>query len=130
MDRAERIARIRIDLAAEMVHEVNRAYCALVGDTSQLPWDQAPAWQRESAIAGVTAVRDGTVANPQAAHESWTAQKVADGWVYGDVKDAEKKTHPCLVPYDQLPPEQRVKDILFLAAARAALQVWSYDLPG
>jgi hypothetical protein len=37
------------------------------------------------------------------------------GWVYGEVKDAEKKTHPCMVPYEKLPIEQRVKDYLFKA---------------
>jgi hypothetical protein len=47
-------------------------------------------------------------------HENWTKDKVADGWVYGEVKDAAAKTHPCLVPYDQLPANQRFKDSLFL----------------
>ena len=29
------------------------------------------------------------------------------------VKDADKKEHPCLVPYEQLPTEQKVKDAIF-----------------
>jgi hypothetical protein len=41
------------------------------------------------------------------------------GWVYGTAKDAEKKTHPCMVPYDKLPLAQRRKDALFQAAVRA-----------
>ena len=36
--------------------EINRAYCAALGDTSQLPWDQAPEWQRQSAINGEVTV--------------------------------------------------------------------------
>lgn len=38
--------------------------------------------------------------------------------VYGEVKDGEAKTHPCLVPYEQLPPAQRLKDDLFAAIVR------------
>ena len=44
---------------------------------------------------------------------------VADGWVYGAEKNAELKTHPCLVPYGDLPVEQRVKDELFTAIVKA-----------
>ena len=35
--------------------------------------------------------------NSEQLHESWCAAKVRDGWIYGDVKDAEARTHPCLV---------------------------------
>ncbi|MNE60391.1 RyR domain protein [compost metagenome] len=43
------------------------------------------------------------------------AQKTRDGWVYGKEKRPEVKMHPCMVPYDQLPQEQRSKDYLFKA---------------
>ena len=52
-------------------------------------------------------------------HNNWSAEKVADGWVYGEVKDVEKKTHPCLVPFDQLPLFQQKKDKLFSAIVDA-----------
>ena len=38
---------------AKVCHEINRAYCHAIGDDSQLSWDQAPEWQRQSAIHGV-----------------------------------------------------------------------------
>jgi hypothetical protein len=41
-----------IDIA-RVCHEVNRAYCTSLGDESQLPWDSAPQWQKDSAINGV-----------------------------------------------------------------------------
>lgn len=34
------------------------------------------------------------------------ANKIADGWKYGEAKDPEAKTHPCLVPFDKLPEFQ------------------------
>jgi len=100
------------DDIARVAHEVNRAYCIAIGDDSQGPWSEAPQWQRDSAISGVLAhlVNPHT---PEESHQLWSAEKVRDGWKYGAVKDADKKEHPCLVSYDQLPLEQRVKDYLF-----------------
>lgn len=98
---------------ARTCHEANRAWCAYLGDDSQLPWDEAPQWQRDSAVNGVRFVVANPEAGPSASHDSWLSEKVADGWVYGEVKDPEAKTHPCIVAFDELSPEQQFKDILF-----------------
>jgi hypothetical protein len=102
---------------AELCHEVNRDYCRITGDDSQVRWADAPDWQKSSAINGVAGALAGNT--PEQSHESWLAEKRATGWTYGPVKDAEKKQHPCFVPYAELPPEQRVKDALFVAVVRA-----------
>lgn len=60
-------------------------------------------------------------ATPAQTHEQWLAHKQADGWVYGDVKDPRAKTHPCMVPYADLPPSQRAKDAIFVGVVRAVL---------
>lgn len=106
---------------ARVAHEANRAYCAALGDVSQSAWDLAPDWQRQSAIAGVAFHAANPDASPAASHESWLAEKERDGWKYGEVKDPEKKEHPCFVPYDQLPAEQRAKDYIFSAVCRNLL---------
>lgn len=106
---------------AKAAHEINRAYCSALGDTSQLPWDEAPQWQRDSAINGVRFHMDNPDASPSASHESWLKQKEDEGWKYGPLKDAEKKEHPCFVPYDQLPADQRAKDYLFKAVCKEGL---------
>jgi hypothetical protein len=100
---------------ARATHEMNRLFCQLIGDFSQPPWKEAPDWQRESAAAGVQAVLDGTTQTAEDQHVQWVRQKLDDGWTYGPEKDAEKKTHPCLVPYHKLPPEQQAKDAIFRA---------------
>jgi hypothetical protein len=110
-----------IERAAETAHEVNRRYCAGVGDFSQVPWRDAPKWQQDSAIAGAKAIYDNPGTTPEQSHECWLAQKVADGWVYGIVKNAELKTHPCMVPYSELTNEHKVKDTLFGAVVRGVL---------
>lgn len=107
---------------AEVAHEVNRVYCRSVGDDSQPAWADAPEWQRDSALAGVQAVRDGSVSGPEESHASWMRQKVAEGWRYGLFKDPEARTHPCIVPYSELPAAQRVKDELFLAVVRTLVR--------
>ena len=70
-------------------------------------------------------------APPSAQHEAWADDKVEQGWVYGETKDPEVRTHPCLVPYDDLPADQRVKDHAFRAvvATMRTLQV-SHVAPG
>lgn len=107
---------------AKICHEANRAWCELNGDTSQPRWEEAPVWQRESAIAGVAFVRANPDAGESAQHESWMKMKVAEGWIYGPEKDVEAKTHPCLVPFEDLPHEQQFKDKLFRSIVLASLR--------
>lgn len=57
---------------------------------------------------------------PSDSHENWLKQKMAEGWVYGPIKDPEKKEHPCCVPYEELPPEQKIKDTIFIDIVHAA----------
>jgi hypothetical protein len=104
---------------ARICHEANRAYCLSLRDTSQPPWDEAPEWQRESAIKGVAALLEGMEAGPVASHARWYELKKSEGWTYSPVKDVEKKTHPCMLPYEELPIEQQKKDLLFTAIVLA-----------
>jgi hypothetical protein len=114
---------ISIEDIARVVHEANRAYCQGIGDTSQPSWDEAPEWQRKSAIEGVhkhlDALDEKTPLPPSASHESWLAEKLRDGWKWGAVKNPDKKEHPCIVPYNELPVEQRAKDYIFGAVIKA-----------
>lgn len=107
-----------IDIA-RVAHEVNRAYCQSHGDESQLPWEQAPDWQKSSAINGVKFHIENPDASPEQSHEKWLEQKQAEGWKYGPVKDVEKKEHPCYRPYSELPEQQRAKDFLFRGVIHA-----------
>jgi hypothetical protein len=104
---------------AIVCHEANRIWCRLDDDYSQPHWDEAPLWQIDSAVKGVIYALEHPDAQPEDSHNSWMAHKIADGWVYGEVKDPEAKTHPCIVPYDQLPEWQQKKDKMFLAIVRA-----------
>lgn len=104
---------------ARVCHEVNRGYCAAIGDNTQRAWADSPVWQRDSAIKGVEFLLANPTAPPSASHESWLEEKRATGWKFGPVKDPDAKEHPCFVPYEQLPVEQRAKDYIFGAVVRA-----------
>jgi hypothetical protein len=43
-------------------------------------------------------------------HEVWSAGRIKDGWSYGPTRDDEKKTHPCLIPYEELSEEEKAYD--------------------
>jgi hypothetical protein len=105
-----------IEKCAEAAHEMNRLYCEAKGDTSQTTWTNAPDWQRKSVVAGVKMALEWST--PEDQHKSWLAEKESTGWKYGPVKDLEKKEHPCFVPYEQLPLEQKAKDYLFIQTVR------------
>jgi len=112
-----------IEQIAQVCHETNAAYCAILKDYSQQPWKEAPAWQRESAIAGVKYLLDPkTNRSASCLHDNWVKDKLDAGWTYGSVKDGEKKTHPCLIPFQHLPVEQQIKDLLFMNVVWAMTQ--------
>lgn len=102
-----------VEAIARVCHEANRAYCSILGDDSQPPWLEAPKWQRESAISGVKFHIENPKTGPSGSHENWMRDKIADGWKYGEKKNPETKEHPCMVPYGDLPVEQRMKDAIF-----------------
>ena len=43
-------------------------------------------------------------------HETWAETRISQGWTYGEQRDDEKKTHPCLVPYEELSEEEKEYD--------------------
>lgn len=106
-------------LIAMACHEANRIWCLANGDASQKHWEEAEAWQQESAIRGVEYRINNPNAPESAQHDAWMADKVNDGWVYGEIKDAVAKTHPCIVPFGELPEFQQKKDRLFCAIVDA-----------
>jgi len=98
---------------AKICHEVNKIYCSSIGDDSQPSWEYAPEWQQQSAIQGVKFHIANPESSPSSSHDNWLKEKVSDGWIYGTVKNPEKKEHPCIVPFEELPTSQQTKDVLF-----------------
>ena len=108
-----------VEQLARICHDANASLCNSVGDHSQTSWDEAPEWQRESAVKGVQFHLANPDASASATHDIWLKEKAETGWVYGESKDAAAKTHPCIVPFERLPPEQQAKDHLFRGVVHA-----------
>jgi len=105
----------KVEQIAKICHEANRAYCETLEDFSQLRWEDAPEWQKESVRSGVRSHLENPGLTPKESHENWMEFKEQEGWTYGEKKDLEKKQHPCFLPYEDLPEEQQMKDFLFSA---------------
>lgn len=43
-------------------------------------------------------------------HEIWAETRIAQGWTFGSERNDAEKKHPCLVPYEELPEEEKVYD--------------------
>lgn len=109
----------KIVTIAAMCHQANKLWCEVNSDFSQKDWGDAEQWQRDSAINGVKFRLENPDAPSSAMHDNWSKEKLANGWVYGETKNIEKKTHPCLVPFEELPEFQQKKDKLFCAIVDA-----------
>ena len=112
---------MKIEEIARICHNANKTLCEINGDYSQMEWYSAEEWQRESAIEGVEFAKNNPDAPDSSQHDAWCDFKTGEGWVYGEVKDAVAKTHPCLVPFEDLPKFQQDKDTLFKAICKALL---------
>lgn len=104
---------------ARIIHEATRAMQLIQnapGIPVAKPWDELSEEEKHPVTEGVGTVRAGLV-TPEMLHQKWMDAKIQAGWTYGEVKDEEAKTHPSLVPYDQLLDSQKDKDRLFQAIA-------------
>lgn len=110
---------MNIDHIARVCHEANRAWCEANGDFSQKPWAEAEEWQREATYEGVRLRIENPDAPKSAQHDYWVNEKLRAGWTYGEVKDGEKKTHPSLIPFEDLSDFEQKKDLLFAAIVEA-----------
>lgn len=43
-------------------------------------------------------------------HDVWAKNRISEGWTWGPVRDDEKRQTPCLVPYEELPEEEKAYD--------------------
>jgi hypothetical protein len=108
----ERIPEV-IEMAARAAHETNRSWQRIHGELENKSWEEETEEMRASLRKGARAIWDNPGLTPEDSHKGWCETKVAEGWVYGRTKDFTAKTHPCLVPYNELAYANRVKDTLF-----------------
>ena len=47
----------------------------------------------------------------QSEHIRWIGERISSGWAYGAERDDDKKVHPMLVQWDELPEEEKQKNV-------------------
>jgi hypothetical protein len=108
-----------IESIACIIHEMNRRWHQLLGDDSVIPWDDMPNDEAETILVAVRAALEDIPKTPEDQHIAWMLYKEVQGWKYGPQKDPVQRTHPCMVPYNELPPTQQIKDKFFVAIVEA-----------
>lgn len=61
-------------------------------------------------------------------HENWAAGRIKDGWVYGEKRDDEKKTHPCIVPYEELTEAEKDYDRVTSVETLKSIKLLGFDV--
>ncbi len=105
---------------AHVCHEANRALTIILQDIPlQSHWKDAPEEMKRSSIQGVAWRIENPTLPASAQHEKWLSDKARDGWTHGPTKDSEKKEHPAMVPFEELPEGVKLKDKVFTAIVLA-----------
>jgi len=61
-------------------------------------------------------------------HDLWAAQRLAEGWSYGETRDDKQKLHPCLIPYERLPESEKEYDRTTALGTLKAILVLGYTI--
>lgn len=64
----------------------------------------------------------------QMEHRRWMKDKIESGWQYGPVRDHDQKTHPSLVPWEELPEAEREKDRQAVRAIPGLLAAAGFEI--
>lgn len=75
-------------------------------------WDELTEQQRESAAQAVKEIYFSPAKSVEELHHLWMRPLVNAGWTKGTY-DHDNKTHPCLVPFDELPRTEVAKDLIW-----------------
>lgn len=63
--------------------------------------------------------------NDEERHDAWIRKHESEGWQYGDVFDSAEKTHPNMVPWEQLSKAMQCKARIFDIVAKAGVALES-----
>lgn len=99
---------------ARVCYAVMNAYRTGLGEMSRVEWDKLKKAEQNNFTEAVSAQIE-SPKTPEEQHNEWLEHKIAEGWTYAEKEDVEEKQTPHLIPYEALPSEQKVKDLLFHA---------------
>ena len=106
--------------ACERAHAEVAAMVRHILDESSNPKDVIGIEIQDSRIHVMKQVAAEKVKDPALRHKQWFNDYTKMGWVYGDRFDADKKIHPNLLPWNELPKEVKIKADIFTVFAGLA----------
>jgi hypothetical protein len=106
----------KITVIARAVYEAVCLYWELTGHASSPRWEEVSQIQAACRHSVKFALRNPT---PGAYHEDWRAAWHSEGWVYGPAYDSARRTSPALVPYEEVPDVDKVKDRIIVNITQA-----------
>lgn len=111
---------------AQAAHTANLLY-SLQHETSvsvcdPIEWTDMSDEAKAGSVSGIVDMIKNPVLDGREAHDIWFANKQAAGWKYGPAKSNEHKTHPCMVPYDELNIWDKTKDDLYICVINSLLR--------
>ena len=83
-----------------------------------LPGKCAPDWMKESTRDGVMFRINNPDKSPEDQHDNWLKHKQDTGWIYGPEKNTDRKTHPMMLPYKDVPQYEQNKDKIITSMER------------
>lgn len=111
---------------ARVAHDINSAYITSITGQQQAPFAELPHPHQVALVESVIFYLSHPEETPESSHAGWLNAKREAGWVHGADMDIDAKVDPRLVPYDELPQDQRTKDYLFKACVESLRSV--YDM--
>ena len=79
----------------------------------------------DSLRAGTIWALENPNATPEDNHIAWMRTKASQGYVYGDVLDVANKTHPSMIPFDELSKVEQDKDVMDLLMVKLANRLYA-----
>jgi len=111
----------RSDFIAEIRHAIWVGFQMGAGQEYNEEMNDA---QYKSLLDGIKFSDNNPDATPEENHDNWMKEKEANGWIYGHTKDFKKKTHPDMIPYNELLDIEKKKDTMASYSHKIAVKLW------
>jgi hypothetical protein len=112
--------RYEVDACGRHAHEGHRTYRELMGDLSHKPWSELGEEEKAPVRLAVIGIVEGDD-DAERSHNRWVQSLTSQGWKQGPKKDWETKTHPNLVPWDELSIETQELNQMFVRSVKSMI---------